>query len=87
MFNTDSWHQLCDRATTMDSAQTKSDVIEITNRIQRYIHSAGPCTQIPIAEAMVNYKDEDSCQIFVPFVSVSERYLIYFYVLYFLNIL
>lgn len=70
MFNTDSWHQLCDRAATMDSAQAKNDVIEITNRIQRYIHSAGPCTQIPIAEAMVNYKDEDSCQIFVPFVSV-----------------
>lgn len=45
--------------------------MEITNRIQRYLHSSGPCTQIPIAEAMVNYKEEDSCQIFVPFISVS----------------
>lgn len=50
---------------------TKSDIVELVNRIQRYLHAAGPCTQIPIAEAMVNYKDEDSCQIFVPFVSVS----------------
>ncbi|KAH8306150.1 hypothetical protein KR018_002564 [Drosophila ironensis] len=47
----------------------KSDIAELVHRIQRYLHAAGPCTQIPIAEAMVNYKDEDSCQIFVPFVS------------------
>ncbi|XP_003736594.2 phosphofurin acidic cluster sorting protein 2 isoform X2 [Drosophila pseudoobscura] len=47
----------------------KSDIAELVQRIQRYLHAAGPCTQIPIAEAMVNYKDEDSCQIFVPFVS------------------
>lgn len=30
---------------------------------------------MPIAEAMVNYKDEESCQIFVPFISVSPRVL------------
>lgn len=77
MFNTDNWHQLCERAVSTDTSQCKSDVIEITNRIQRYVHSAGPCTQIPIAEAMVNYKDEDSCQIFVPFVSVSIFSLIF----------
>ncbi|XP_073816381.1 phosphofurin acidic cluster sorting protein KrT95D isoform X2 [Musca autumnalis] len=58
-------------ATTLaeTGAATKSDIVELVNRIQRYLHAAGPCTQIPIAEAMVNYKDEDSCQIFVPFVS------------------
>ncbi|XP_055853249.1 phosphofurin acidic cluster sorting protein 2 isoform X2 [Episyrphus balteatus] len=50
-------------------AMNKSDIVELINRVQRYLHAAGPCTQIPIAEAMVNYKDEDSCQIFVPFVS------------------
>lgn len=53
------------------SVATKSDIAELVQRIQRYLHAAGPCTQIPIAEAMVNYKDEESCQIFVPFVSVS----------------
>ncbi|KAH8417943.1 hypothetical protein KR222_008989 [Zaprionus bogoriensis] len=51
------------------SAVAKSDIAELVQRIQRYLHAAGPCTQIPIAEAMVNYKDEESCQIFVPFVS------------------
>ncbi|GAB0091922.1 phosphofurin acidic cluster sorting protein 2 [Sergentomyia squamirostris] len=69
MFGSDSWQQLCERAIGPDPAQSKLDVIEVTNRVQRYLHSAGPCTQIPIAEAMVNYKEEDSCQIFVPFVS------------------
>jgi len=54
----------------------KSDIAELVQRIQRYLLAAGPCTQIPIAEAMVNYKDEDSCQIFVPFVSVREIHLI-----------
>lgn len=71
MFGTDGWQQLCERAIGPDPAQSKIDVVEVTNRVQRYLHSAGPCTQIPIAEAMVNYKEEDSCQIFVPFVSVS----------------
>lgn len=71
LFATENWHQLCERIANTESSQAKADTIEITNRIQRYLHSSGPCTQIPIAEAMVNYKDEDSCQIFVPFISVS----------------
>lgn len=73
MFGVDSWQQHCERAASLDPAQGKADILEITNRIQRYLHTAGPCTQIPIAEAMVNYKDEDSCQIFVPFISVSNN--------------
>ncbi|XP_017847198.1 phosphofurin acidic cluster sorting protein 2 isoform X2 [Drosophila busckii] len=56
-------------ALTANLTDVKSDIAELVQRIQRYLHAAGPCTQIPIAEAMVNYKDEDSCQIFVPFVS------------------
>lgn len=70
LFNSESWYQLCERAATLDTSQSKFDIIDITNRVQSYLHASGPCTQIPIAEAMVNYKDEDSCQIFVPFVSV-----------------
>ncbi|CRK88259.1 CLUMA_CG002039, isoform A, partial [Clunio marinus] len=66
LFGNESWQQLCSNS---DNSQTKADGLEITNRIQRYLHSSGPCTQIPIAEAMVNYKEEDSCQIFVPFIS------------------
>lgn len=72
MFASDSWQQLCERAASLDPSQSKAEITDIVNRIQRYLHTAGPCTQIPIAEAMVNYKDEDSCQIFVPFVCVSE---------------
>lgn len=68
LFGSDGWQQLCSNS---ESSQSKADAMEITNRIQRYLHSSGPCTQIPIAEAMVNYKEEDSCQIFVPFISVS----------------
>lgn len=73
-FGSDNWHQLCERAVSMDTAQAKNEIAEIINRIQRYLHTAGPCTQVPIAEAMVNYKDEDSQQIFVPFVSVSIQH-------------
>lgn len=69
LFGSESWQQLCSNS---ESSQSKADAMEITNRIQRYLHSSGPCTQIPIAEAMVNYKEEDSCQIFVPFISVRR---------------
>lgn len=72
MFGNESWSQLCESAASVEPVQAKPEIQEIVNRIQRYLHTAGPCTQIPIAEAMVNYKDEDSCQIFVPFVSVSD---------------
>ncbi|XP_053682484.1 phosphofurin acidic cluster sorting protein 2 isoform X2 [Sabethes cyaneus] len=69
MFGTENWQQNCERAANLESAQSKNESAEIISRIQRYLHSAGPCTQVPIAEAMVNYRDEDSCQIFVPFIS------------------
>ncbi|XP_019553613.3 phosphofurin acidic cluster sorting protein 2 isoform X2 [Aedes albopictus] len=69
MFGTENWLQICDRAANLESAQSKIESAEIISRIQRYLHSSGPCTQVPIAEAMVNYRDEDSCQIFVPFIS------------------
>lgn len=68
LFGGDNWQQLC--STNNETSQLKSDSLEITNRIQRYLHSSGPCTQIPIAEAMIT-RDEDSCQIFVPFITVS----------------
>lgn len=74
LFGTDNnWSQLCERAVAggVDQTQARPEVIEIVNRIQKYLHNMGPCTQIPIAEAMVNYKEEESCHIFVPFVSVS----------------
>jgi hypothetical protein len=68
LFGSENWQQLC---SNNESSQLKSDSLEITNRIQRYLHSSGPCTQIPIAEAMIT-RDEDSGQIFVPFITVSS---------------
>ncbi|CAH1729134.1 unnamed protein product [Chironomus riparius] len=65
LFGNETWQQLC---SNNESSQQKIDSLEITNRIQRYLHSSGPCTQVPIAEAMIT-RDEDSCQIFVPFIT------------------
>ena len=74
LFGTEcNWTQLVERAVAggagVDQLASRPEVIEIVNRIQKYLHNMGPCTQIPIAEAMVNYKEEESCHIFVPFVS------------------
>uniref|UniRef100_A0A336L930 CSON006338 protein n=1 Tax=Culicoides sonorensis TaxID=179676 RepID=A0A336L930_CULSO len=69
LFGTEAWQQLCDRLATLDATDTKMDGIEITDRFHKYVFCSGPCTQVPIAEAMVNYKEEESCQIFVPFIS------------------
>lgn len=66
LFGTDNWQQLCERAVALDQG-----LMEIVNRIHKYLNNTGPCTQIPIAEAMVNYKEEESYHIFVPFLSVS----------------
>lgn len=74
MFGTENWQQLCERATILEPVQSKIEITEISTRIQRYLLSGGPCTQVPIAEAMVNYKEEDSCQIFVPFICVCYNY-------------
>lgn len=73
LFGGDNWQQICS-SNNNDTTQLKSDSLEITNRIQRYLNSSGPCTQIPIAEAMIT-RDEDSCQIFVPFITVSLKFL------------
>ncbi|PNF26036.1 hypothetical protein B7P43_G06355 [Cryptotermes secundus] len=43
------------------------------NRVHRYLHSASATIQLPVAEAMITYKekssDEESSQIFIPFVN------------------
>lgn len=73
LFGKDSgWLQLCERLVTLDINDTKNDAIEIVSRFQKYIYSNGPVVQVPIGEAMVNYKEGESCQIFVPFISVSS---------------
>ncbi|XP_074640107.1 phosphofurin acidic cluster sorting protein 2-like isoform X3 [Tubulanus polymorphus] len=55
------------------SDNQKTEMFEIVNRIKRYLSSAGTLLQLPIAEAMVTYKekstDDESSQIFIPFLN------------------
>lgn len=69
LFLHDSWRELIEKA-----EPEKSDVAEIVSRIENYLDcSAQNEVSLPIAEAMVTYKerssDEESSQVFVPFVS------------------
>lgn len=58
-----------------DGAATPSkiDVQEVIHRVGRYLTSNGCTVQVPIAEAMITYRepgsDEESTQVFIPFVS------------------
>ena len=49
---------------------------EVCNRISCYISGACHVVQLPIGEAMITYKEklseEESSQIFVPFINVSS---------------
>uniref|UniRef100_T1IQR1 Phosphofurin acidic cluster sorting protein 2 n=1 Tax=Strigamia maritima TaxID=126957 RepID=T1IQR1_STRMM len=68
MFLESVWRDAIEKPETQ-----KTESQEIVNRISRYINNIASVHQLPIAEAMITYKekssDEDSSQIFVPFVS------------------
>ncbi|XP_032779314.2 phosphofurin acidic cluster sorting protein 2 isoform X3 [Daphnia magna] len=55
------------------STPSKIDVQEVIHRLGRYLTSNGCCVQVPIAEAMITYREpnseEESTQVFIPFVS------------------
>jgi hypothetical protein len=67
LFHDDSWRELLDKP-----EPTKAEVAEFVGRVSQYL-ALSCSTQLSIAEAMVTYKekltDEESCQVFVPFVS------------------
>ncbi|XP_021917147.1 phosphofurin acidic cluster sorting protein 1 isoform X2 [Zootermopsis nevadensis] len=67
-FSAETWKELLERAELQ-----KTDCQEMLNRVHRYLHSASATIQLPVAEAMITYKekssDEESSQIFVPFVN------------------
>ncbi|CAL4063168.1 unnamed protein product, partial [Meganyctiphanes norvegica] len=64
-FVSDSWREVVER-------WEKTDVQEVVNRIHRYVTQAQQTLQLPIAEAMLTYKekscDDESTQAFVPFI-------------------
>ncbi|XP_023715103.1 phosphofurin acidic cluster sorting protein 1 isoform X2 [Cryptotermes secundus] len=67
-FSAETWKELLERAELQ-----KTDCQEMLNRVHRYLHSASATIQLPVAEAMITYKekssDEESSQIFIPFVN------------------
>merc|ERR1719445_2581529 len=67
LFHDDSWRDLLEKP-----EPTKSEIAELVGRVSQYMSMS--CTsQLNIAEAMVTYQDkltdEDTCQVFVPFLS------------------
>uniref|UniRef100_A0AAY4AAZ3 Phosphofurin acidic cluster sorting protein 2 n=1 Tax=Denticeps clupeoides TaxID=299321 RepID=A0AAY4AAZ3_9TELE len=55
---------------------TVQDNPDVVSRVTQYMVGANRAHQLPIAEAMLTYKqkslDEDSCQKFIPFIGVSD---------------
>ena len=62
-----------DSGLTSAATPSKIDVQEVIHRLGRYLTSNGCTVQVPIAEAMITYRepgsDEESTQVFIPFVS------------------
>jgi len=52
-FSADTWKELLERAELQ-----KTDCQEMLNRVHRYLHSASTTIQLPIAEAMITYKEK-----------------------------
>eukprot|EP00092_Neocalanus_flemingeri_P012906 GFUD01013905.1.p1 GENE.GFUD01013905.1~~GFUD01013905.1.p1 ORF type:complete len:920 (+),score=246.81 GFUD01013905.1:471-3230(+) len=67
LFHDDSWRDLLDKP-----EPTKAEIAELVGRVSQYL-ALSYNSHLSIAEAMVTYKekltDEESCQVFVPFVS------------------
>jgi hypothetical protein len=67
LFTDDSWRELLERP-----EPSRQEIAELVSRVSQYLALDHP-THLSIAEAMVTYKekltDEESCQLFVPFVS------------------
>jgi len=67
LFHDDSWKDLLEKP-----EPTKAEIAELVGRVSQYL-MLNHISHLSIAEAMVTYKekltDEESCQVFVPFVS------------------
>merc|ERR1712079_917809 len=67
LFHDDSWRDLLEKPDP-----TKAEIAELVGRVSQYLNLSYS-SHLSIAEAMVTYKekltDEESCQVFVPFVS------------------
>ncbi|XP_036162317.1 phosphofurin acidic cluster sorting protein 2 isoform X5 [Myotis myotis] len=72
-FQDPAWRDLFNRLEAQSAVQ---DTLDIVSRITQYIAGANCAHQLPIAEAMLTYKqkspDEESSQKFIPFVGVVK---------------
>uniref|UniRef100_A0A8D3AG69 Phosphofurin acidic cluster sorting protein 2 n=1 Tax=Scophthalmus maximus TaxID=52904 RepID=A0A8D3AG69_SCOMX len=74
LFQDAAWRDLFHKPEAPVVAQESPDVV---SRVTQYMVGANGAHQLPIAEAMLTYKqkspDEDSCQKFIPFVGLVFR--------------
>uniref|UniRef100_A0A8B9L9G6 Phosphofurin acidic cluster sorting protein 2 n=1 Tax=Astyanax mexicanus TaxID=7994 RepID=A0A8B9L9G6_ASTMX len=77
LFQDLAWRELFFKpeAPVIVSLSTVQDNLDVVARVTQYMLGANGAHQLPIAEAMLTYKqkspDEDSCQKFIPFLGVS----------------
>uniref|UniRef100_A0A8C3AA43 Phosphofurin acidic cluster sorting protein 2 n=1 Tax=Cyclopterus lumpus TaxID=8103 RepID=A0A8C3AA43_CYCLU len=73
LFQDLAWRELFHKPEAPVIAQQNPDVV---SRVTQYMVGANGAHQLPIAEAMLTYKqkspDEDSCQKFIPFIGVNN---------------
>ncbi|TRY91375.1 hypothetical protein DNTS_008523 [Danionella cerebrum] len=73
LFQDSAWKDLFHKAEGPTSVLDSPDVV---SRVTQYMLGANGAHQLPIAEAMLTYKqkspDEDSCQKFIPFIGVVK---------------
>uniref|UniRef100_A0A672MHL3 Phosphofurin acidic cluster sorting protein 2 n=1 Tax=Sinocyclocheilus grahami TaxID=75366 RepID=A0A672MHL3_SINGR len=73
LFQDSAWRDLFHKPEAPTSVQDSPDVV---SRVTQYMLGANGAHQLPIAEAMLTYKqkspDEDSCQKFIPFIGVVK---------------
>uniref|UniRef100_H2YM35 Phosphofurin acidic cluster sorting protein 2 n=1 Tax=Ciona savignyi TaxID=51511 RepID=H2YM35_CIOSA len=72
LFADASWKEHADKLDTSHSADNTADYDVITSRIKEYLNEATNLLQLPIAEAMLTFRqtgDDNSSQKFIPFIS------------------
>ena len=86
LFNDQQWRDTFDTSTKSDSStlptnssHLQSNMDDLATRVGHYVAFADSLMQIPIAEAMLTYHkehrvgvEEESSQVFVPFLNVSS---------------
>uniref|UniRef100_A0ABD2VYS7 Phosphofurin acidic cluster sorting protein 2 n=1 Tax=Trichogramma kaykai TaxID=54128 RepID=A0ABD2VYS7_9HYME len=66
----DEWREFAERDSNSSSLLMQATTNDVANRVVEYLAQADSTLMLPIAEAMVTYREtDDSSQIFVPFIN------------------